>query len=287
MIKSRGDARGGGVGLLFDSSLNLNIKARPDLACGDSNVMESMFVQLPQKNSKDIIIGVIYRPPNTDVNLFLSALAVILEVINSENRSCYLAGDFNIDLLNCKQPHGQSFLDQLFSFGFYPRIDRPTRITDTSATLIDNIFTNVHNSELTSGVWIADVSDHLPVYVIMPCLNRRVSREPKYVYKRIYSEDKMIQFRDALCGIDWSDIRATIGVNNMYDKFNSLLNNQINIYFPAIKIKINEKSENKPWITRTILNSINKKNTMYKHYIFIDIKIHYFFLHYIFIFTIK
>ena len=84
MIKSRGDAR---VGLLFDSSLNLNIKARPDLACKDSNVMESMFVQLPQKNSKDIIIGVIYKPPNTDVNLFLSALAVILEVINSENRS--------------------------------------------------------------------------------------------------------------------------------------------------------------------------------------------------------
>ena len=96
----------------------------------------------------------IYRPPNTDVNLFLSALASILEVINSENRSCYLAGDFNIDLLNCKQLHGQSFLDQLFSFGFYPRIDRPTRITDTSATLIDNISTYVHNNELAS--WSVD-----------------------------------------------------------------------------------------------------------------------------------
>ena len=35
----------------------------------------------------------------------------------------------------------------------------------------------------------------------------------------------------------WSDIRTTIGVNNMYDKFNGLLNNQINIYFPEIKIK--------------------------------------------------
>ena len=61
-------------------------------------------------------------------------------------------------------------------------------------------------------------------------------------------------------------VQLYIGVNNMYDKFNGLLNNQINIYFPEIKIKINKKSENKPWITRTILNSINKKNTMYKHY---------------------
>jgi len=30
--------------------------------------------------------------------------------------------------------------------------NKPTRITDTSATLIDNILTNVHNSENKSGI---------------------------------------------------------------------------------------------------------------------------------------
>ena len=247
MITSRKNARGGGVGLLFDSSLNLNIKTRPDLACDDLNVMESMFVQLPQKNSKDIVIGVIYRPPNTDVNLFLAKLSGILETINKENRACYLAGDFNIDLLNNKQHHGQSFLDQIFSYGFYPRIDRPTRITDTSATLIDNILTNVHNNELSSGVWIADISDHLPVYIIMPRSFKQASHEQKYMYKRIYSEEKMVQFRNALRGVDWSGIRTTMGVNHMYDKFNDLLTNQINICFPEVRFKINCKAESKPF----------------------------------------
>ena len=44
--------------------------------------------------------------------------------------------------------------------GFYPLINKPTRITDSSATLIDNIFTNVHNTETKSGIWITDISDH-------------------------------------------------------------------------------------------------------------------------------
>ena len=59
-----------------------------------------------------------------------------------------------------------------------------------------------------------------------------------------------------------------MGVNNMYDKFNDLLSYQINICFPEIKFNINDETESisKPWITRTILNSIKKKNTMYSHY---------------------
>ena len=44
----------------------------------------------------------------------------------------------------------------MFLHGMYPRIDRPTRITDSSATLIDNIFTNVYNTQLNSGVWVVD-----------------------------------------------------------------------------------------------------------------------------------
>ena len=39
------------------------------------------------------------------------------------------------------------FIDQLFSLGLYPLIDRPSRITTSSATLIDTIFTNQSNCD--------------------------------------------------------------------------------------------------------------------------------------------
>ena len=52
-------------------------------------------------------------------------------------------GDFNINLLKSEEnQHVNDFLNQMFSSSFYPLISRPTRITNRSATLIDNIFVN-------------------------------------------------------------------------------------------------------------------------------------------------
>ena len=81
------------------------MKHRNDLACDDDKIMESLFVQIHQMNSRDVIIGVIYKRPHTNVTDFLSKLEIILKQVATENRQCYLMGDFNINLLNCKESH--------------------------------------------------------------------------------------------------------------------------------------------------------------------------------------
>ena len=83
--------------------------------------MESLFVQIKQTNLsvKDIIVGVIYRPPNTDFDVFYDNFIDILAKINLEKRPTYLLGDFNIDLLKYnKDPKTQKFLNLLLSNGF-------------------------------------------------------------------------------------------------------------------------------------------------------------------------
>ena len=90
---------------------------------------------------KDIIVGVIYRPPGGKLDSFYDAFFPIIDRINSENRPCYIVGDFNIDLLNTSNKNGgNAFVNRMFSTGFGPRIDRPTRVTENTATLIDHIF---------------------------------------------------------------------------------------------------------------------------------------------------
>ena len=81
----------------------------------------------------------------------------------------YLLGDYNINLLNIdKHAASQDFADAMFSHSFFPTISKPTRVTDKSATLIDNIFFNnyVQNSRSLAGILDTDISDHFPVYHI-------------------------------------------------------------------------------------------------------------------------
>ncbi len=85
----------------------------------------------------------IYRPntlPRADLDLFISNLFEI----SNENKTSYLMGDYNINLLNFgTHTKTNEFIDDVISQGFLPYILKPTRVTDTSATLIDHIYIQI------------------------------------------------------------------------------------------------------------------------------------------------
>ena len=62
------------------------------------HIIETKFAEILNKNGKNIIIGVVYRPPNGNLDSFKKAMNAILEKVNRENKLCYLIGDFNVDL---------------------------------------------------------------------------------------------------------------------------------------------------------------------------------------------
>ena len=51
--------------------------------------------------------------------------------------------------------------------GFYPLISLPTRLTDKTATLIDNILTSNLEEGVETGVVTVRISDHLPVFAFV------------------------------------------------------------------------------------------------------------------------
>ena len=63
-----------------------------------------------------------------------------------------LLGDVNINILRAQTcGYAQQFLDCLQSYAFLPTADKPTREYNNSATLIDNIFTNMFSEYFASG----------------------------------------------------------------------------------------------------------------------------------------
>ena len=91
----------------------------------------------------------------------------LLDKLSKENKTIFLLGDFNIDLLKYdSHPPTNEFLDSLSSNYFLPHIIHPTRITARSKTLIDNIFSNLKTDNFKAGNLTVSLSDHLPQYLL-------------------------------------------------------------------------------------------------------------------------
>ena len=91
---------GGGVCLYVDE--NINYKARNDLnEIKHPEYTESLFIEIEQSKSKNIIVGVIYRPPDQDIKEFNNfADSLLSKVTKNENKLVYIMGDFNVNVLN-------------------------------------------------------------------------------------------------------------------------------------------------------------------------------------------
>ena len=79
----------------------------------------------------------------------------------------------------------EQFVNIMFSLSLHLLIVKPSRITKDAATLIDNIFTNVTDVKIVSGLLVTDVSDHLTVFVV---LERAYIQNPKEKRKPWFTE---------------------------------------------------------------------------------------------------
>ena len=141
LFSSSSKTNKGGVALYIRSIYNFI--ERVDLK--ESSVhFESVWVEIKNKNSKNILCASIYRHPHNDnisLNEFFNFMEKTLSKIAIENKDIYICGDFNFDLLKISQcDNVKRFFELMGSFGLINQITIPTRTTEHTATIIDNIF---------------------------------------------------------------------------------------------------------------------------------------------------
>ena len=260
--KNRPMQNGGGVMLYVKDSLQYTI--RPDIVSA-SGCFESIFLEIGTNTKKTIIIGLIYRPPGLAVSNFSEEMDEILNKLTTENKICYILGDLNINLLKSDSHNPtREFLDILYSHSFRPTVDKPTRITCISATLIDNIFTNSvdsHQAEIiTSGL-----SDHLPIVLFGPSFVK-VKNSNMFYWKRDTRDRNVSFMKREMDTIQWDEIVNTEDVNECYSRFVTKLNEVFDRYVPYKRFKC-KKSVCNPWMTKGLLKSIRRKHKLYKCYL--------------------
>ena len=157
----------GGTLLYLDK--NINYKLRKDLNIYHKGMTESTFVEIINKNEKNMVAGCIYKHPKQIIPDFLdNHLLPLLEKLSNGNKQILIMGDFNINLLSYDDKNTANFPDTMFSYSYFPFINTLTRVTSHSKTLIDNMFYNKPMLNITAGNISSVISDHLIQFLIEP-----------------------------------------------------------------------------------------------------------------------
>ena len=156
------------------------------------------------------------------------------------------------------------FLNSMSSYSLYPSITKPTRITSTSATLIDNIFTN-SNSFQTSGIIIANVSDHLPVFITTDLKLYRNETDLVETEVRQLKDQNIQYFRSELGKVNWE---VECSGKDVHQSYRNVIS-KFDYRFPKSTKKVNQHKNKmrSPWLSNILLKCIRRKNRLYKNFI--------------------
>ena len=249
---------GGGVALYISDRFR-NHKLRNDLVT-QSLDFESLFVEIENCNTS-ILCGSIYRPPNGNFINFIEILSDLLDRMAAENKKCYIMGDFNLNLLEYNTNNNVREMVSLFnSKYFYNTINKPTRVSSHSATIIDHLWTNDLSSNVDNGILFSKNSDHFPTISVF---KSKVSlKGNKIIRHREINDLNLAKFRQCLEGTDWGDVETISDPSLQFDKFHEVFLIHFDQCFPVKNKTIKLKNLEKPYITSEIKTLIDEKNKL-------------------------
>ena len=121
------------------------------MKCEDTDKLDCVLIEI-KGTTQSTIVGSLYRPPNLPPHDFDSKYKNLLKRIDIGRNEIIFGLDHNLDLLKSTS-HKQTelFLKSNLEQGITPAITRPTRITKSTATLIDNIMISKKFCDVTKS----------------------------------------------------------------------------------------------------------------------------------------
>ena len=178
----------GGTG--FYISKNIMFFRRHDLEF-DIESCETTIIEIKSSlNRKDTIVAVIYRHPHQNYESFFEKISFFVQKVSSSYHVVIL-GDINIDTaFPSTNSYSKNYKDILLSLGLRNLINKPTRITNSTETILDHVLTNLNFEYCQSGILINDITDHLPIYAFCNLSVCKLKYADRQKYRAIFKESK-------------------------------------------------------------------------------------------------
>ena len=179
-------------------------------------------------------------------------------------QKCKIGLDHNLDLLKqAVHPKTQEFLECILDHNLLPAITKPTRISKTSATLIDNILLSKKlQPEYESLIIIDDLSNHLPCLVSLK--NFQQVESTNLVMKQIINNKAINNIKEDLLQVDWNKMLKDKLASDSFHSFHVELMNVLNKHAPEKLLKETPKKIKTPWMSNGLKQSLLKSKKLYE-----------------------
>ena len=248
-----------GGGVLIYASENLTTKKQANIS---NKALETLWVEIKRKKAKSLYICSLYRPPikGNNVELVEKYKTFLISCFSKipKNSEVFILGDFNCDML--RKNHLSSAINDLCKDkSLVQYVDSPTRVTQTSSTLIDLILSN---SKEATECQVVDLglSDHSLV-----CIKRsklKIKKSPRFVISRSFKNFNQEAFLDDLGNLDWSKVIHTNDVDTAVSQFNKNVLEVLNRHAPLTKKRLRDSSPQ--WVTEELLDAIKRRDYLKK-----------------------
>ena len=254
----------GGVAIFVKKVLG-PISVRDDLCIStecncDKCEVESLFIDILL--DERYVLGCVYRHPNGTIKHFSDSLKQTFSHIKTST-PVIICGDINIDFMKHELTLTKDYIDVLVELQLIPLVTIPTRITDNTCTAIDHIYIRPSKKnickQVKSGVLYCDMTDHLPVFILLSNQFPKHGKE----YTRVYSDRNINKFVEDCQNKDWSVSSENNDPNAAYTLFITSFTRLFNLHFPPVLVS-KARQRDKKWVTKGLRECIQKKNILLK-----------------------
>ena len=160
-----------------------------------------------------------------------------------------------------------NYINALNSIDCSIHVNKPTRVTASTSSCIDHVYSNYPTSSLQNYIILSDVSDHFGILTKLCSTAGFEKEQPVYLRKKSLSDLEWAQFNHELKSILNQNLTCfkSENVNTSAQFITDTYNNLINKYMPLRKLSRKQKSFfAKPWFTKGMQISLKHKNRLYK-----------------------
>ena len=222
----------------------------------ETNDMQCVWLEITPDRGKSFLIGNMYRPPNSKVE-FNDKFENFIDYVMREEKEIILMGDFNKDLFN--EEIGTEWINFTTSLGLGQLISIPTRVTETSSTLIDHIYTNREENILRVHVGKFSLSDHYAIFGNRKLNSQLRNKKHHTITYRSFRHFNENMFIKDLAEVPWETIAAFDKVDDMVQTWNDLFLEIVNKHAPIKTNRVKRKHQPE-WLTSEILDLMKERD---------------------------